>query len=370
MKAAKWIISGVVIVALICGGIYQNSRISRLEEEVHNMAEFKAAGNNMLSELKIDVEGIRALLSQSTRGYVVPHPINLNEAAATEIFTHEHGLYNFCITRYINLCYMFYNHGTPANPNQPKVVGLAKSSDLGVNWTVLNDNLISPGADGQWDDKAIEAHSLLFMANKFRLYYGGYDGANWRCGYAEADNIEGPYTKYSGNPVITLGDPDAWDDTQVADPHVFWYRGKFHMLYAGVKGTGGWQIGHATSNDGITWSKDAGNPVIAIGAANTWDDTSICPGGVLITFNGGLMFICHGRAIIGAHGAWTLGLFTSDDSSTWTEYPHNPVLGADDDELARVHADLFIDGNKLILLYTRGDLSGAPAYRLAIQLPP
>lgn len=39
MKTAKWIILGVVIVALIFAGVYQNSRIERLEDRVRLMAE-------------------------------------------------------------------------------------------------------------------------------------------------------------------------------------------------------------------------------------------------------------------------------------------------------------------------------------------
>jgi len=47
----------------------------------------------------------------------------------------------------------------------------------------------------------------------------------------------------------------------------------FHMWYTGCMGiqnNNGHQIGHATSPDGITWTKDPNNPVLTRG--NAWDE--------------------------------------------------------------------------------------------------
>lgn len=43
-------------------------------------------------------------------------------------------------------------------------------------------------------------------------------------------------------------------------------------------GTGGISIGHATSPDGLTWTKDPSNPVLTAGSAGNWDNPRVdCP---------------------------------------------------------------------------------------------
>ena len=49
------------------------------------------------------------------------------------------------------------------------------------------------------------------------------------------------------------------------------------MIYTGHDGAN-WRIGYANSSDGIVWAKSAGNPVINLGAANTWDDAHVLSG--------------------------------------------------------------------------------------------
>ena len=33
-----------------------------------------------------------------------------------------------------------------------------------------------------------------------------------------------------------------------------------------------YQMGHATSQDGINWTKDTNNPVLTLGPSGSWDD--------------------------------------------------------------------------------------------------
>ncbi|MEM2386143.1 MAG: hypothetical protein QXO67_04085 [Candidatus Bathyarchaeia archaeon] len=304
------------------------------------------------------------------RGYIAPLPVGLTEDPAANVFTHTYGLYWFLMFQYRDLLYMFYNHGISGAPNLPKQVGLAKSRDGGLTWEVVNDAILSLGAPGAWDDNYIEAHSLVRIGNKWRLYYGGQDGTNWRIGFAEATNIEGPYTKYAGNPVFNLGASGQWDAGDVADPHVIWYRGRFHLYYAGeaTAGTPPWKVGHATSLDGISWTRDAANPVIDV-ASGTWRQDTVVFGGVLIMPNGGLMAICHGRNTT-APDSIPLGLFFSDDGSAWSEYPANPILGGVGTGLKYVHPEIILDVDRILVFYSRADLTGNPVRRAIVNLYP
>ena len=69
-------------------------------------------------------------------------------------------------------------------------------------------------------------------------------------------------TRCPSNPVVATG--GGWEGTAVQEPVVIYDAGIFKMWYRG-----GWVpsggMGYATSPDGVTWTKYAGNPVIATG---------------------------------------------------------------------------------------------------------
>ena len=56
----------------------------------------------------------------------------------------------------------------------------------------------------------------------------------------------------------------------VTEPTVIHVGSFFHMWYVGNDG-GTLRIGHATSIDGLTWVRDAANPVLNLGDLGSWD---------------------------------------------------------------------------------------------------
>lgn len=67
-------------------------------------------------------------------------------------------------------------------------------------------------------------------------------------------------------PLIAPGKNAAdFDFQSVETPSVVFFKGKFHLYYTGVqKGMSGpMAIGHATSEDGVHWTKDPKNPVLS-----------------------------------------------------------------------------------------------------------
>ena len=71
------------------------------------------------------------------------------------------------------------------------------------------------------------------------MYMGDYGSAHEQIGYATADNITGPYTKYALNPCLPFGPPGSYDAGTVADPWVYEYYGVYYIS----KGWGGVDIG-------------------------------------------------------------------------------------------------------------------------------
>ena len=83
---------------------------------------------------------------------------------------------------------------------------------------------------------------------------------------AVADKPEGPYERYSGNPVMAKGQRGEWDDDGYSDVAVNYSAGVFHGFYGGVKAyhprmLSRESIGYAYSFDGYNWIKYGLNPV-------------------------------------------------------------------------------------------------------------
>jgi hypothetical protein len=62
------------------------------------------------------------------------------------------------------------------------------------------------------------------------------------------------WKKYPGNPVLDLGPSGTWDDYDVSGPTVLFDGKKYQMWYYGSDGSN-YEIGYATSADGIVWVK-------------------------------------------------------------------------------------------------------------------
>lgn len=83
--------------------------------------------------------------------------------------------------------------------------------------------------------------------DKNRIRYAtSSDGSNW---------------SVYPSPVLE-GTDNTWDFDGPTNPYVLFENNQYHLWYLANNGYGGaWQIGHAVSPDGISWTKDANNPL-------------------------------------------------------------------------------------------------------------
>ena len=191
-----------------------------------------------------------------------------------------------------------------------------------IEWTRYADNpVLDVGLPGEWDDGGIFKASVYFDGAMYHMWYGGYDGANIRIGYATSpDGIN--WQKYSGNPVLDLGAPGTWEDNYAFMPSVIYFNGQFHMIYQGNDSDNN-RIGHATSPDGINWTKDPQNPVIDLGDPGSWNSNSVS-----------MPFVMSNEDTLhlwfsGADGSYTIRIghaFSTDTGTSWQFNPNNPVL--------------------------------------------
>jgi predicted GH43/DUF377 family glycosyl hydrolase len=151
-------------------------------------------------------------------------------------------------------------------------IGYANSSD-GISWTKHPMPVLDLGSGTSWDDERVYSPSVIFDGTTYHMWYAGYDGSNYRMGYATSINGIN-WTRNGANPVFDVGAGGTWDDTRVFGPTVIYFENLYHMWYTGFDGTN-YKIGYATSADGITWTKSALNPILDLGFVNSWEEVHV-----------------------------------------------------------------------------------------------
>ncbi|UCH90156.1 MAG: hypothetical protein JSV49_05840 [Thermoplasmata archaeon] len=198
-------------------------------------------------------------------------------------------------------------------------IGHATSPD-GIIWTKnANNPVLINGSSGSWDDTLIGYPTVLYNGTTYKMWYGGYNGTNWRIGYAtSSDGVT--WIKNGSNPVLDLGPSTSWDEIDVTDPIVTYDGSIYRMWYSGYDGTN-WRIGYATSPDGIKWVKSAGNPVLDLGPGGSWDNFYLYE--ATVVYHGTTYKMWYS----GHDGSNTrIGYAESAFGSSWTKYDTNMVL--------------------------------------------
>lgn len=116
-----------------------------------------------------------------------------------------------------------------------------------------------------------------------------------------------------------LSASQAWENSRVGVPQVWKEGSTWYMLYRGGTSTND-AVGLATSSDGITWSKEAGNPVFK-GASGTWEG-----GGAEATgpIKVGSTYYVYYEAGLGS--GRKVGIATSADLISWAKDARNPIF--------------------------------------------
>lgn len=186
--------------------------------------------------------------------------------------------------------------------------------------------ILYPGGTGTWEETGTIRPSVLWSDGTYRMWYAGSNATfTSAIGYATSTNGTA-WTKEITNPVLENGDTGAWDDYSVSFPAVIQDGGGYKMWYTGTgPGPGGIgsirKIGMATSTDGIEWTKFASNPVLDVGPTGAWDAGQVSVPTVARVGGGYHMWYS-----VGISGASGIGHATSPDGTTWTKDPANPVL--------------------------------------------
>ena len=151
------------------------------------------------------------------------------------------------------------------------------------------------------------------------MWYIGSDGEIDAVGYATSPDGT-TWTKYAGNPVMSAGPAGSFDDASVWPGTVLYDGQEYQMWYTGEKNASEftWAIGYAESDDGLSWTRHS-DPVIAPHAA--WNDwLTYAP---TVVFDGSV----YRMWFAGHSGEWvSIGHAVSTDGVEWSNYWGNPVI--------------------------------------------
>lgn len=235
------------------------------------------------------------------------------------------------------------------------------------------------------------------------MWYEGYDGINWRIGYATSNDgykwikhqnfvldnldsiddknahdprvllIDGAYkmwhvssSQYLNNfhinfttslnginwfepQVNILGPSNIWEmEKGISYPYVLFNNNQYKMWYGAygpIDGASSWRIGYATSSDGIGWNKYS-NPILT--ANKLWEGPSVASPQIIVENNIYHMFY---------HASGGIGHAVSSDGIYWQKDPDNPILtpGPADFDSRRLLNPFVIKGDGIYYLYYTGE---------------
>ena len=224
-----------------------------------------------------------------------------------------------------------------------------------TEWVIDAGPLLEPGSPGSFDAGGGWPGTVVFDGSSYHLYYVGFpepDGPffqGWQIGHATSpDGLI--WTKDAANPVVGLGSAGEWDERSLSKPAVEFDGSMFHMWYVGGN-TSVASAGYATSLDGSMWTKHGENPVLEPGPPGSWEGEILAPHTVL--FNGSTyrMWYYAGPSV----GPWQIGYAESSDGLSWTKHT-TPVLSPGPpgswDSWSPHEPALVIDGGVFHMWYT------------------
>ncbi len=181
-----------------------------------------------------------------------------------------------------------------------------------------NRILLDVGEKGKFDSTQAKYPSVLKVGDEWWMWYNGRTDDRFTGSIGLATSPDGlQWTKqHGGNPVFEHGATGAFDSTKVDHPSVLYFDGKFHMWYTAGDDRSRYTIGYAASTDGVRWTRQNNvRPVLGPGKAGRFDDQVVLHPAVLRDPTGLLHMWYNG---VGPQKSFRVGHATSRDGIHWT----------------------------------------------------
>ena len=177
--------------------------------------------------------------------------------------------------------------------------------------------LLARGPQGAFDSTHAKYPSVLRVGQQWMMWYNGRADDAFTGSIGLATSSDGlKWTKANdGKPVFTHGGPGTSDETKVDHPAVLHFDGRFHMWYTAGDLNSRYKIGYAVSPDGYHWQRqNEGRPVLGPGAEGKFDDQVVLHPAVVRDAAGVLHIWYNG---VGPQKVFEVGHATSRDGIHW-----------------------------------------------------
>jgi predicted GH43/DUF377 family glycosyl hydrolase len=241
-------------------------------------------------------------------------------------------------------------------------IALVEGKD-GIHWNEPAV-VLGPNRASGWEDD-VNRPVVICHDGLYRMWYTGQaKGKSW-IGYATSPDGKA-WKRVTDRPVLSPERP--WEKVAVMCPDVLWdgQAKVYRMWYSGGEQNEPNAIGHATSPDGVRWTRHADNPIFRPDPGNAWEKDRVTA--------------CH----VVRHGGWyvmfyigfrdeqhaQIGLARSKDGITgWQRHPANPILrpGKGRWDHDAVYKPYVISDGRRWLLWYNGRRGGTEQIGLAIH---
>jgi predicted GH43/DUF377 family glycosyl hydrolase len=230
-------------------------------------------------------------------------------------------------------------------------IAYATSPD-GVMWT-KRGVVMSPLGTG-YETAHVGFPSVLKLAGGYRMWYGGYDGANWRILSASSpDGLnwtrQGLAVNIGGtNEGLLIGSPDVVLDSD----------GTYKMYYNGGNKSSqpyNFRIFMATSPDGVTWTKRG----MALDIGGTYESMDVY--GATVVKNGTRYYMWYTGSVSGSPNLYRICHADSPDGYNWTKRGLAVNFGTYMADMSSVeNPDVVMTENGLEMFYGGSDWISSP----------
>jgi predicted GH43/DUF377 family glycosyl hydrolase len=226
-------------------------------------------------------------------------------------------------------------------------IALAESRD-GITWGEPAV-VLGPNPASGWEDD-VNRPVVLKAGGQYRMWYTGQaKGKSW-IGYATSPDGK-TWARQGDRPVLAPERP--WEKVAVMCPHVLYDAEgqRYRMWYSGGEQYEPDAIGHATSPDGLRWTRHPDNPIFRPDPRCAWEKDRVTACQVVKRGDWHLLFYIGFRDRDRAQ----IGLARSKDGITgWERHPANPILRPgkgrwDGDAVYKPYA--IFDGTRWLLWY-------------------
>jgi predicted GH43/DUF377 family glycosyl hydrolase len=224
--------------------------------------------------------------------------------------------------------YLMWYAGGPFG-SSPVAVGLATSPD-GISWSKYPGNPVMRRYSGGVAMREMTSQAFLkypyviSVDGAYKMWYAQGTGTSSSSIFYASSNDGVSWMKRS-SPVLTpSSNLQDWDAVAVYCPTVIYDGSTYWMWFSGgdppsmaispgqvFASTPVWLTGYATSNDGLSWTKYAGNPILRLGPSGSWDSyDSLDNQGVVLVDNRVMLYYSAAQVVSGKEVSYNIGLAT------------------------------------------------------------